>query len=41
MGIAQTLEACREDLQDALEGWIMLSLRLGHTFPISVAGKKL
>ncbi|MDF5723363.1 MAG: type II toxin-antitoxin system HicB family antitoxin [Rhizonema sp. PD37] len=31
---AQTLEACREDLQDALEGWIILGLRLGHTLPI-------
>ncbi|MFN6513916.1 MAG: type II toxin-antitoxin system HicB family antitoxin [Nostoc sp. CreGUA01] len=31
---AVTLEACREDLQDALEGWIILGLRLGHTLPI-------
>ncbi|MEH2055969.1 MAG: hypothetical protein V7K97_07360 [Nostoc sp.] len=31
---AATLEACREDLQDALEGWIILGLRLGHTLPI-------
>ncbi|MDZ8237796.1 MAG: type II toxin-antitoxin system HicB family antitoxin [Nostoc sp. ChiQUE01a] len=31
---ATTLEACREDLQDALEGWIMLGLHLGHTLPI-------
>ncbi|MBD2777483.1 type II toxin-antitoxin system HicB family antitoxin [Iningainema tapete] len=31
---AQTLEACREDLQDALEGWIILGLRLSHTLPI-------
>ena len=31
---AATLEACREDLQDALEGWIILGLRLGHTIPI-------
>ncbi len=30
---AQTLEACRDDLQDALEGWIILGLRLGHTLP--------
>ncbi len=30
----QTLEACREELQDALEGWIVLGLRLGHTLPI-------
>ncbi|WP_445635902.1 Type II toxin-antitoxin system HicB family antitoxin [Nostoc sp. DSM 114161] len=31
---ATTLEACREDLQDSLEGWILLGLRLGHTLPI-------
>ncbi|MBD0390532.1 MAG: type II toxin-antitoxin system HicB family antitoxin [Nostoc sp. C3-bin3] len=31
---AATLEGCREDLQDALEGWIILGLRLGHTLPI-------
>ena len=31
---AATLETCREDLQDALEGWIILGLRLGHTLPI-------
>jgi len=37
-GNAETLEACREDLQDALEGWIILGLRLGHTLPI-VDGK--
>ncbi len=33
-GNANTLEACREDLQDALEGWIILGFRLGHSFPI-------
>ncbi|MBF2008382.1 MAG: type II toxin-antitoxin system HicB family antitoxin [Chlorogloeopsis fritschii C42_A2020_084] len=31
---ASTLENCREELQDALEGWITLGLRLGHTLPI-------
>ncbi|AFZ28050.1 hypothetical protein Cylst_6079 [Cylindrospermum stagnale PCC 7417] len=31
---AETLEACREELQDALEGWIILGLRLGHILPI-------
>ncbi|MEA5507613.1 type II toxin-antitoxin system HicB family antitoxin [Halotia wernerae UHCC 0503] len=31
---AVTLEACREDLQDTLEGWLILGLRLGHTLPI-------
>jgi predicted RNase H-like HicB family nuclease len=30
----QTLETCRENLQDALEGWIILGLRLGHEFPM-------
>ncbi|MBH8550975.1 type II toxin-antitoxin system HicB family antitoxin [Nostocaceae cyanobacterium CENA357] len=31
---AMTLEACREDLQDTLEGWLILGLRLDHTLPI-------
>ncbi len=31
---ATTLEACREDLRDALEGWIVLGLRLGHSLPV-------
>ncbi|MEO1376112.1 MAG: type II toxin-antitoxin system HicB family antitoxin [Cyanobacteria bacterium J06635_10] len=31
---ASTLEVCREELQDALEGWIILGLRLGHTLPV-------
>jgi predicted RNase H-like HicB family nuclease len=30
---AKTLEACREELQEVLEGWIILGLRLGHTLP--------
>ena len=30
---AETLETCREELQQALEGWIILGLRLGHTLP--------
>lgn len=33
-GNASTLEACRNELQDALEGWIILGLRLNHTIPI-------
>ncbi|NTU79536.1 MAG: type II toxin-antitoxin system HicB family antitoxin [Chloroflexales bacterium] len=33
LGSAPTLEACREDLQEALEGWLLLGLRLGHTIP--------
>ncbi len=27
---AQTLELCREQLQEVLEGWIVLGPRLGH-----------
>lgn len=30
---APTLEACREALQEVLEGWIILGLRLDHTLP--------
>jgi predicted RNase H-like HicB family nuclease len=30
----QTLEDCRESLQEVLEGWIILGLRLGHTLPV-------
>lgn len=29
-----SLEACRQELQSALEGWILLGLRLGHSFPV-------
>lgn len=28
-----SLEGCRETLQEILEGWILLGLRLGHTLP--------
>lgn len=31
---AETLEACREQLQEVLEGWVMLGLRLGHSLPV-------
>ncbi|HEY9624787.1 MAG TPA: type II toxin-antitoxin system HicB family antitoxin [Crinalium sp.] len=31
---AATLETCREELQDALEGWIILGLQLRHTLPV-------
>ncbi len=31
---AGNLEACREQLQEVLEGWIVLGLRLGHSLPI-------
>jgi hypothetical protein len=30
---AHTLEACREELQEVLEKWIILSLRRGHHLP--------
>ena len=30
---ADTLEACREQLQDVLEGWILLGLKMGHKLP--------
>lgn len=31
---AETLEACREQLQEVLEGWIILGLRLRHPMPV-------
>jgi len=31
---AATLEDCRDQLQEVLEGWIVLGLRLNHSFPI-------
>jgi predicted RNase H-like HicB family nuclease len=31
---APTLDACRSELQTALEGWVVLGLRLGHTLPV-------
>jgi predicted RNase H-like HicB family nuclease len=30
---AKTLEACREELQEVLEDWLTLGLRLGHPVP--------
>jgi predicted RNase H-like HicB family nuclease len=30
----ETLEGCRKELREVLEGWIILGLRLGHPFPI-------
>ena len=30
---AETLEGCREQLREVLEGWIVLGLRLGHPLP--------
>lgn len=34
---ADNLEACREELQSALEDWLVLGLRMGHKLPV-VAG---
>ena len=31
---AQTLEATRDELEEVLEGWIILGLRQGHTLPV-------
>jgi predicted RNase H-like HicB family nuclease len=31
---AATLEACREELEEVLEEWIVLGLRLGHSLPV-------
>jgi len=31
---AETLEACREQLHEVLEDWIVLGLRMGRTFPL-------
>jgi predicted RNase H-like HicB family nuclease len=31
---SSTLESCRDQLQEVLEGWIVLGLRLGHEFPV-------
>jgi len=30
---AGTLEACREELQEVLEEWIVLGLKMGHPLP--------
>jgi predicted RNase H-like HicB family nuclease len=30
---AENLEACRNELQEVLEGWLVLGLRLGHEIP--------
>lgn len=34
---ADSLDACREELQSVLEDWLVLGLRMGHDLPI-VAG---
>ena len=37
---AGNLETCREELQSALEDWLVLGLRMGHKLPV-VAGIQL
>ena len=37
---ADTLEACRAELQEVLEAWIILGLKMGHPLP-SVEGMSL
>ncbi len=37
---AKNLEACREELQSALEDWLVLGLHMGHKIPV-VAGIQL
>ena len=34
---ADSLEACRDELQSVLEDWLLLGLRMGHVLPV-VAG---
>ncbi len=34
---ADSLDACREELQSVLEDWLILGLRMGHELPV-VAG---
>jgi len=29
-----TLEECREELQEVLEDWILFGLQLGHSLPV-------
>jgi predicted RNase H-like HicB family nuclease len=31
----ETLEACREVLQEVLEWWVILGLRLAHSLPVA------
>lgn len=37
MACGATLEECRSNLEDALDGWLVLGLQLGH--PIPAVGK--
>lgn len=31
---ADTLEECRQELREVLEGWIVLGIELGHPIPV-------
>jgi predicted RNase H-like HicB family nuclease len=31
---AESLEECRNELQEVLEGWLLLGLRMGHKLPV-------
>ena len=31
---ADTLEACRDELQEVLEEWVILGLQMGHPLPV-------
>lgn len=33
IAVGDTIEDCRDDLIGAIEGWVALGLRLGHTIP--------
>jgi len=33
IAVGDTIEECRDDLIGAIEGWVALGLRLGHTIP--------
>ena len=33
---SEQLETCREQLQEVLEGWIVLGLRMGHRLPMVI-----
>jgi predicted RNase H-like HicB family nuclease len=33
IAVGDTIEECRDDLIDVIEGWVALGLRLGHTIP--------
>ncbi|MDD4652189.1 MAG: type II toxin-antitoxin system HicB family antitoxin [Methanothrix sp.] len=34
IAVGDTIEECRDDLIGAIEGWVALGLRLGHTIPV-------